>query len=167
MSKAMIAVGMGDLVVSADPSVELMCLGLGSCIAVCAYDAGRKIGAMVHVVLPSAQRREALPPGKYAHTAVPALMQELHAAGARLPDISIVLCGGAAIFSPVGEGMDIGRRNLLAVREALSTVPVRIVREEVGGRESRTLGLAIATGTVRLRTVRQGEAVVAQLGAQR
>jgi chemotaxis protein CheD len=158
-----ISVGMGEIQVSNDREVELVTLGLGSCIAICAYDARRGVGAMVHVVLPAAANGQAVPPAKYADSAVPLLIDELRRRGVRPADVRIALGGGAAIFPPLSELMDIGKRNLVAVHDQLERAGLRVVKEDTGGRESRTITLNIASGTVRMRTVRQGEQVLADL----
>ncbi|HEY3418692.1 MAG TPA: chemotaxis protein CheD, partial [Armatimonadota bacterium] len=146
-----------------DPKAELLCLGLGSCIAICAYDPVVSVGAIVHVVLPAAPRGEAIPPGKYACTAVPLLCHELRSVGARLERVKIALCGGAAIFPPLSGLMDIGQRNLTAVREKLKEARLTVVKEDVGGRESRTVMMSVSNGIVRVRTVRLGECPLVDL----
>lgn len=159
-----ISVGMGEIAVTTDRDTELMCLGLGSCIAVCIYEKRLRWGLMVHVVLPSTNKRDGSMPGKYADSAIPLIMSEMKRAGVRREMARVVLCGGAAIFPSLEGIMDIGQRNLAAVREGLKTEGLRVVKEEVGGRESRTLSLHVGTGQVRMRTVRTGEQVLVNLG---
>ncbi|HEX2948520.1 MAG TPA: chemotaxis protein CheD [Armatimonadota bacterium] len=160
-----ISIGMGEMVVTSDPDAALICLGLGSCIAICAYDPRRNVGAMVHVVLPAPSTGNATPPAKYASTAVPLLVEKLTRAGVRKADARIILCGGAAIFAALSGIMDIGQRNIAAVHEGLQQAGLKVIKEDVGGKESRTVTLDVATGIVKLRTVRTGEAVFADLRA--
>lgn len=163
MSKC-VCIGMGEISVTSDPEVELTCLGLGSCIAICTYDARRHIGGMVHVVLPTSPARDGAVPAKYADTAIPLLVEQLAKNGSRPADVRVVLCGGAAIFAALSGAMDIGQRNLLAVRAGLQQIGMKIIKEDVGGRNSRTVTLSVSTGQVRLRTVQTGEFVLADLG---
>jgi chemotaxis protein CheD len=66
-------VGLGELKYGDKPGQELMCLGLGSCVAVSAWDRVKKQGAMAHVVLPECTPgRE--PTAKFADVAVPELL---------------------------------------------------------------------------------------------
>lgn len=159
-----ICVGMGEIAISVEPQVDLVCLGLGSCIAICAYAPRLRVAAMVHVMLPSAQGRGGTPPAKYADSAVPLLESEMRRSGVFGHEVQIALVGGATIFPPASTVADIGHRNLLAVREQLKRTRFRIIREDVGGRESRTVTLHVATGEVWVRTVRTGESVLTHLG---
>jgi chemotaxis protein CheD len=165
--KTMTTVGLGGLVISADPATELACLGLGSCIAVCAYDPRRHIGAMAHIVLPAGGAGTGEHEARYADTALPALASQLSRYYLRLSEMRIVLCGGASIFPPLKNIMDIGQRNVTAVREGLTRLQARAQLEEVGGGESRTIILDVASGKVRLRTVKTGEFEWVCLGNQR
>lgn len=152
-----VCVGMGEVVIAKDPGVELVCLGLGSCIAVCLYEPKQRLAAMAHVVLPTCAGRHLDQPGKYADTAIPYLLKEVRSNGADLARSRVALCGAAAIFPPINALVDIGRRNLVAVRGALNEAGIAIIKQEVGGSESRTVRLSVKTGQVRLRTVRTGE----------
>jgi chemotaxis protein CheD len=55
--------------------------------------------------------------------------------------------------------MDIGKRNYEAVKMHLQKTKLPIVREDVGGTESRTIILNVKDGILRLRTVRTGDNV--------
>lgn len=169
--KRSLCVGLGEVVVTRESDVRLSVLGLGSCIAVCAYSASLGLGAMAHIVLPTTPEGLAPSSGpamvaKYADKAVPHFAELLRREGAWLSNVSVVLCGGASIFRPTsGAGpLDIGGRNLEAVRHELERVNLRVDCEEVGGNESRTLHLDVDTGRVIVRSMRQGERVVAELG---
>ena len=72
-----IVVGMAEMHVRRYPCGPLACLGLGSCIALCAYDPVHKVGGIVHIVLPSSEKKSGIVPTKYADTAVPALLEEM------------------------------------------------------------------------------------------
>lgn len=159
-----ICVGMGEIATATDMDAELLCLGLGSCIAVCVYEKRKHFGLMGHIVLPTAQKPDVTLPGKYADTAIPLIVKELQRVGIRTEQTRVVLCGGAAIFPSLEGIMDIGQRNLTAVRAGLQQHGFRIVKEEVGGRISRTLTLRVGTGQVRLRTVNTGEQDLVNLG---
>lgn len=59
------------------------------------------------------------------------------------------LTGGASIRDP-NATFNIGRRDLEAIRETLSRLGIRILAEDVGGSISRTVFVAVSTGTVTL-----------------
>lgn len=156
-------VGMGELKVGRDRDAELLCVGLGSCIAVCMYDAARAVGALAHVVLPVAPDGNANP-AKYADTAIPLMLRTLREFGSRPGDLRVALVGGAAIFSSVNSHMDIGQRNGDAVKAALQQAGLRVQKEDIGGRESRSTSLSMIDGAVRVRTVRLGNTLLTVLG---
>ena len=99
------------------------------------------------------------PPGKYADTAVPALLAELRRYGAEVSRLECRLVGGAAILKLGGGGQlpKIGERNVPAVRAALAAAGVRVRAEATGGTQGRTVGMDASTGRVRVRTVNSTE----------
>jgi chemotaxis protein CheD len=148
------AVGMGELRVSDDPTRVLVIYGLGSCVGVCAYDPGRKLGGVLHVMLPSTgQPREPLT--RYADQGVEALLQRMEEEGARPNRIQIRIAGGASLLSLESKPRltAIGERNIQGVRSALSRRGLEPIAEHVGGTVGRRLELAIADGTVTVRVV--------------
>jgi len=164
--KQTIAVGMGEMVVTSDPQTELICMGLGSCIAVCAYIPRRRIGAMAHVVLPTAPTATTGDPtARYADQAIPLLVTQLRQQGVAVRNARIVLCGGAAIFPPMRNSLDIGARNLEQVLVELTRHSLTPVMSEVGSTVSRTITLQVATGIVNIRSVKGNVQVSADLSA--
>ncbi|MHC4156555.1 MAG: chemotaxis protein CheD [Planctomycetota bacterium] len=67
--KRVIDVNTGEVRVSTKSAV-LRSLAIGSCIAVVAYDAKRRIGAIAHVMLPGRAPEKALEKTKYAADAI-------------------------------------------------------------------------------------------------
>jgi len=88
-------VGMGEIVVTASPDAVLSCIGLGSCVAVCAYDSMEKIGGMVHVVLPNHNGSPGANHAKFADTAVPLLINEMIKKGGVRRRMVVKIAGGA------------------------------------------------------------------------
>lgn len=130
-----IILGIGEYHVGVEP---LATIGLGSCVAVILHDETRGIGAMVHVMLPESNGRSDRP-GKYADTAVPTLIDELCAKGCRELSIKAKLVGGASMFAFFGNNLNIGERNIKAVKEALQAKRIRITGEVVGGNVGRSV----------------------------
>ena len=50
-----INVGMGEYKIASSP-ILLQTIGIGSCIAVCLYDAKKKIGGLAHILLPDSSK---------------------------------------------------------------------------------------------------------------
>jgi chemotaxis protein CheD len=156
-STTAIAVGLGDLHVS--KTTDLVAYSLGSCIGICMWDPGSRVAAMAHVVLPTAPAGTVATPGKFGDTAVPALLDALKRQGADLLRVRCKIAGGAAVLKLGGGGNlpNIGARNIDAVRAALTRAKIRILAEEVGGNQGRTVRLEPPSGRILVRTVRGTE----------
>jgi chemotaxis protein CheD len=156
-----LAVGLGELKGSRDPEAQLVCYGLGSCIGLALWDVRNRVGAMAHVVLPesSLSRGPVVQPAKWADTAVPAALELMASLGANRSTIVARIAGGARMLNVVGAGsrLDIGARNIEAVREALRRHDLRLAAEDVGGTWGRTLTLFGGTGRLVVSTAGRGE----------
>lgn len=144
-----VVLSLGEWVVSDDPSDMLVCLGLGSCVAVCLYDPQRSIGGMAHMVLPDSSARGAKPSGaKFVDIAIPLLLSEMEAKGAGRVRMRAYLVGGAQMIQGVAfkQTMQIGQRNAEAARAMLRSARVPVRGEELGGTSGRTVRLEVATG---------------------
>ncbi len=149
-------VGLGQLVVSGDPTDVLAALGLGSCIGLTVFDPVAKVGGMVHVMLPESDiASRPGPEGKYADTAIPALVAAVRRLGAEPGRLVCKMAGGAQMFgNGSGAGMlNIGSRNAIAVRAALQAAGLRLKSAQTGGNFGRTLEMRIGSGVVTVRTV--------------
>jgi chemotaxis protein CheD len=137
----------------------LLTIGLGSCVAIALHDAEAKVGGLAHILLPSpALSRRDQSPGKFPQTALPLLLQDMVALGARPARITARLAGGASMFTnlqPAGT-IQMGERNLVAVRAALAHHSVPLVGAAVGGDFGRTVRLRVEDGQLEVSTVRQG-----------
>lgn len=137
------SVGIGEIVVTDDPSEVVQMVGLGSCIGVYAVVPGKAIAA-AHVLLPSSGGQTPPQPGKFADTAIPELAKRLTTMGFARARASVTLVGGGQVLS-LGSNrpeFDIGRRNADAVREALRSEGLRVVRDETGGNKARTFRMS-------------------------
>jgi chemotaxis protein CheD len=137
------AVRMGELKVADQAGTELAVVGLGSCIALAVCDREGGVAGLAHVVLPQSPDGGAptAQPGKYADTAVPALIGAVIAAGARRRRLHAVLIGGARMFAT---GLDIGSRNTEAVHAELARAGIPVTATEVGGTRGRTARVIVA-----------------------
>ena len=129
--------------------------GLGSCVAIVLYDEEVRTGGLVHVLLPDpsfSTRPERQM--RFATTAVPGLLKEMLAAGARQDRIIARLVGGASMFRdllPAGRP-NMGERNVRAARSALEEAGIPILGEDVGGDYGRTVRFDLSDGHVRVTT---------------
>ena len=137
-------------------SVDLLTLGLGSCVAIMLYDKDAKVGGMAHVLLPSRSlARDASNPAKFPETAVPLLLQRMTRLGAEPRRIVAKLAGGASMFAALMTPgtIQMGERNIVASRNALRDADVPVTAEAVGGAQGRSVRFHLADGSVEIRTV--------------
>ena len=137
----------------------LLTIGLGSCVAVALHDAEAKVGGLAHILLPSpALSRRDPAPGKFPQTALPLLVQDMVALGARQTRMTARLVGGASMFTnlqPAGT-VQMGERNLVATRAALGHLNIPLVGSAVGGDYGRTVRFFIGDGRIEVSSVRRG-----------
>lgn len=138
-------------------------IGLGSCVAVVLYDGQARVGGLAHILLPSeTMARDRTNPAKFPQTAVPLLLGEMMKLGAAPARIAAKIIGGASMFGnllPTG-GVNVGDRNVAAVREVLYAAGVPIVAEDTGSDHGRSVHFHLADGRVEVRSVRKGTRVL-------
>lgn len=136
----------------------LTTVGLGSCVGVTLHDPVAKVGAMAHVFL-AKSRPERDPnalPGKYADTAIPALISQAIAKGARQERLVAKLAGGANLFANLAtNNLSIGAQNIEAVIEQLNLFKIPIIGKDVAGNHGRKMRLFIESGIVVVTTAGQ------------
>jgi chemotaxis protein CheD len=137
-----VLVGMGQIATGKAP--QRMRAILGSCIGLAVYHAGRKTGAMAHIVLPESAGRDGTP-GKFADTAVPQILALFRDQGMPAYGLVAKYAGGANMFNGSGP-LQIGDANAAAVAAALKKAGVRIVGQEVGGTRGRRVDFDCASG---------------------
>ncbi|MHB8105607.1 MAG: chemotaxis protein CheD [Dehalococcoidales bacterium] len=154
--KGVLVVGMGEIVVSALPDAVLTCVGLGSCIAVCAYDKLAKIGGVVHVVLPNSHSLTKDNPAKFADTAIPLLVNEITKIGGVRDRLTVKIAGGAQIIIAVGikDVFNTGEKNVTEILAALEKEKIPLAAADIGGSLGRTVKMYLNTGRITIKTVK-------------
>lgn len=149
-----IVIGMGELQVSSDPQAVLTCLGLGSCIGFASYDPMANVAGMVHIVLPDSAGKTGVLPGKFADTALPALIEDMEKLGAEKRRMLVKISGGAQMSLVAGsaEIFKTGERNLEATKIVAAEHGLKIAAADVGGHSGRTLRLYVESGKVTVTT---------------
>lgn len=184
MTGATQTVEMGETWVSKASADRLMAHGLGACIGLCLYDAVAHLAAMVHVVLPETIALKSfgtntLPPpslpGKCADTAVRYVIDQIVREGAKPERLRAAIAGGAQIFSHASgaapdsvalKRLEIGPRNIQAVRSALESENIPLVAEDIGGSYGRNLTFCVGSGEVFVRRIGSEEQLLALLGQE-
>jgi chemotaxis protein CheD len=144
-------VRMGEYAVSAVAGEVLVSLGLGSCIGLALLDRRAAVAGLAHVVLPAGAGRAAATPGKFADTAVDALVAALEPLGGRRMRLEAVLVGGASMFASAGSGLEVGQRNDAAVRAELARLRIPVAASATGGSRGRTVRVMLDSGRVTAR----------------
>jgi chemotaxis protein CheD len=142
---------MGEIAVARNDGV-LRTL-LGSCLGLALYDRRLKVAALAHIVLPDSQGRAAAA-GKFADTAVPAMLRQMGelAAGEPLkPHAKIA--GGANMFTAVWVENTIGLQNVQAVERVLGDLRIPILARHTGGEQGRRMTLDSTTEVVAIEIV--------------
>jgi len=129
----------------------LVTIGLGSCVAVILHDATTGVGGLAHVLLPApSASRPAEPPGRFAVSAIPTLLETMVGLGASRRQVRARLVGGAAMFANLAApgSIQIGERNLNATRATLREAGVPVTAEAVGGDYGRSVEFTLGDGAV-------------------
>lgn len=150
-------VGMAEIKVAKAPN-QVSCLGLGSCIGVCAYYAPLKIGGIAHIMLPSsamARDGSAANPAKFADTAIPLLIGEIEKLGGERDRLVFKIAGGAQMFSTScsDDRLSIGLKNIAAVEAVCDKMGYKIMAKVVGGNTGKSVILDLNNGIVLVRTL--------------
>ena len=126
---------------------------LGSCVGVVIRDTDRKVSGMAHIMLP-ARRHDDEASGKYADSAIPALLDRLAGCGGRAGSLQALLIGGAQMFPMGNAGIaSIGDQNVEAARRILTEKNIPIVFEDTGGTAGRSVVFSNSTGKVAVKTL--------------
>ncbi|OGS23652.1 MAG: hypothetical protein A2314_07780 [Elusimicrobia bacterium RIFOXYB2_FULL_50_12] len=155
-----ITVGIGELRVSKEECV-LESISLGSCVGIALYDPGTKISGLAHIMLPSSAlsvRGMANPTPKFADVAVKKMLEDMKKLGAVKPGIVAKIAGGACMFQSAmaDPAMNIGERNVAAVRQLMRDEKISIVAEDTGKDYGRTIQFNSVSGKLLIKSARVG-----------
>lgn len=145
---------MGEIQVFKGPA-HFTCIGLGSCVGLCAFDPVNGVAGMTHIVLPAAFEAGPGRPGRFADRAVPEMIAMMGRLGAVRRNLRVAFAGGAQVLDRAGgrKLLEIGERNVVAVREQLDILELPCCSEDTGGTRARTLMLDSETGEVTVRSL--------------
>ena len=151
------SVNVGCYAISDEP-VILGCIGLGSCLAIAIYDKKKCIGGMAHAMLPRyLEGRDRKNGSKYVDTAIYLMVDEIVSMGGSKKNLVAKLVGGAQMFSFLSsEVLDIGKRNIEAAKQILEEEGIKIISEDLGGKEGRTIAFHPTTGVMTVRMSKNG-----------
>ena len=154
-----IKVGMADLKTCLPPN-GVTTLGLGSCVGVAIRDKNNKVGGLAHVMLPdSTVIANQTNVAKFADTGVAELVSQMEKLGASRRNMVAKIAGGATMFATtVGRAsMNVGERNVEAVKKKLKELGIPILAEDTGANYGRTVIFYPETGEYVIRAVGKPE----------
>lgn len=120
---------------------------LGSCVAVCLWDPGARVGGAVHYLLPRGRHSNG-EAGRYGTLAIPALIRALCALGANRTALRAKLFGGARVLPALHavNGGSLGDHNAAVARELLAAENVPILGADLGGDYGRRVLFQVEDG---------------------
>ena len=144
--KKIINVNTGD--VKAGKKIILKTIAIGSCIAIAAYDAEEKIGALAHVMLPGRSKKTLEPSmfktTKYARDAIDEIINRMARLGSDARSIEACLVGGANVLKDKDD--TICKKNINSVSKILSEKKIKIGAKALGGTVRRSLSFDTGSG---------------------
>jgi putative nucleotidyltransferase with HDIG domain len=121
---------------------------LGTCLGIALFDHVKKIGGMIHILLPEPVSTSSQFPEKYASTAIPMILKELTDLGSYRENLSATIAGGALVgpLSRQDINLDIGGRSTEIAVNMLKAAGIQTIKSETGGFFTCTLELDMSTG---------------------
>jgi len=143
-----VVVGVSEWAVSASADDVLVTYSLGSCIGLGLYDPEVGAGGLLHAMMPVSTidpRKAKDKPAMFVDTGIATLLKAMFALGARRRSLIATVVGGANQLDG-GQLFRIGERNYTVARRMLWKNEILIAAEDVGGTQSRTIHLDLASG---------------------
>lgn len=134
---------------------EVLYTLLGSCVAVCLYDAMAGIGGMNHILLPGRAEDEAglRHVARFGHDAVELLVAALGQSGASRRRLRAKLFGGGHLIRQMDESTSPGYRNVAFILGLMRDERIPVVASDLGGHEARKVWFRTDTAEVILKRV--------------
>ncbi len=139
----------GELLATAEARV--ISTVLGSCVAVCFWDATTRTGGLNHFLLPHDTKESGAL--RFARPALEVLLSRMHALGCETRNLTARLVGGASQFESAGDRISIGQQNVGVATRFLDDAGIPVVLRDVGGTRGRKLVFDVGSGSVWVKTL--------------
>jgi putative nucleotidyltransferase with HDIG domain len=136
---------------------------LGTCVGVALYDKRKKIGGLMHIILPKPPSESSVDfPEKYASTGLPLFINQLISLGASRDSMIATIAGGALVgpISDLDINLDIGGRSADIVQAILKANNIKLKKSETGGFFMSTLNLNMENGETSIEPTWEQEDVI-------
>jgi chemotaxis protein CheD len=118
---------------------------LGSCVAVCLWDAQANLGGINHFLLPSDPLRNRTDL-RYGNNAVAQLIDDMVSRGASPSRMVAKVAGGACVLEGFAAKRSIGEQNLAVALQVLKQYEITVSSEHTGGKRGRKLLFCTGNG---------------------
>jgi len=142
----------GEAFVSKAPEI-LISLGVGSCVIVCLYEENKKIGGMIHAMLPSILGRENPDKSEYLFVdkGLQKLINEIEDIGCKKEDLTAKIIGGAEMFKKLSiNSINLGNLNVNSAKMLLEKESIKIISEDTGGNSGRSVKFYLENGQIEI-----------------
>ncbi len=129
---------------------------LGSCIAICMWHPGRKVGGMSHSLLPTRRNPEdkkVKADPRFVDEAVELFVKAVLESGLKPAEFKVKIFGGANLLATNREEATIGEQNREIAYAALEKHGFFVFSEHTGGAETRNVILDLWSGETWLRSI--------------
>lgn len=151
LARRVVYLAPGQLFASAEPAEASTILG--SCVAVCLWDARSRAGGANHFLLPNWAGNGAAST-RYGNVAIERLHQKMKALGCLKRDLQAKLFGGAAVIEAFRNRPDhLGAKNVELARRLLQELGIPVVAEDVGGQRGRKVIFRLDSGLASVRLI--------------
>lgn len=151
-----IIIGIADYVVVHNPAV-LVTIGLGSCMGIAIRDPIARFGGLAHILLPSInESTNKGNPLKFADSAIEIMIETLLKKGCAKSRLEAKIAGGAKMFNLGVNTMNIGERNVEAVKRKLKEMNIPLLASDTGANYGRTIEFNIASGEMTVKSAFSG-----------
>ena len=144
-----VVVGVADFKISTDPLTYVATYALGSCLGITFHDEKRRVGALLHAMLPSAKlhKGQKIRDCMFLDTGIPRGLAAVVKAGAKKSDLRVKVFGGAQLMA-TDNFFRIGAKNIDMFYKLSQEFEFDVAAWEVSGRVNRTIRLNNLNGDV-------------------
>jgi len=148
MNEHIIQVNAAEFAIAGEDQI-LGANGVGSCVVVCLYERIKKIGALVHIMLPYSEHNLENP-FIFADTAIPLVLMDLEKIGINKKMLEAHIIGGASMFTEIEDYLKLGEQNQEAAEQTLAHFGIPIKSKDVGGKMGRSVRFFLNSGEIQV-----------------
>ncbi|MCP4608676.1 MAG: chemotaxis protein CheD [Planctomycetes bacterium] len=120
---------------------------IGSCVVIAAYDSGKNLGVIAHVMLPGRAPKSAYDEStRYAADAIDQMIKIIAAQGANLCDLEACLVGAGNVLKKQDDS--ICKNNIDSITQLLKEKNIPVRAAVLGGTERKSISMDIKSGSV-------------------